>query len=207
MSKNLDVVLKMFGVMWLITAIGFIIGSFLPIGMTIAASVLTLVLIIAMYFVRNSVFVASILAYLTSLMVGVTLYVSIGFYAGELGMNVVLMVVITCTSLFALLGFIGYRLKRDLGNLQFILVVLLFALIIFSIASIFIGFSDIVMLLSALVGILIFIGFTIYEFNQIAHDGIEDDEVPFIAISLYLNLVNLILQALKFVYYLKKILD
>lgn len=52
---------------------------------------------------------SSILAYLFSFLIGVTLYSSVGFYVGELGLEIVVLVIGRCTVTFALIGLIGYK--------------------------------------------------------------------------------------------------
>ncbi|WGT37776.1 Bax inhibitor-1 family protein [Lysinibacillus sp. 1 U-2021] len=207
MNKNLDKVLKMFGVMWVLTGVGMFLGQFIPVQYILPIAIITILLVIGMWFTAKSKMASSILAYLVSFLIGITLYSSIGFYVGELGLEIVVLVIGTCTVTFALLGLFGYKLQKDLKGWGMILFVALIGLVIFSFIAIFIGFSNLIMVIVSGLGVMIFLGFTIYDFNQIAQRGVEDNEVPITALNLYLDLVNLILEALRLVYYLKELLE
>lgn len=138
-------------------------------------------------------------------MTGVVLYAAMNFYLGVLGTHIVIQVVGTCV--ITALGYIGYKLERDLRSWGTILLILLFGLVIFSIITLFIGVSDLVMVITSGIGVIIFLAYTIYDFNQISKQVIDDSDIPIVTLNLYLNLVNLILQALKLTYYLKQLLD
>lgn len=207
MNKNIDKVLKMFGLMWVLTGVGMFLGQFIPVQCILPIGIITILLVIGMWFTAKSKMASSILAYLVSFLIGITLYSSIGFYVGELGLEIVVLVIGTCTVTFALLGLFGYKLQKDLKGWGMILFVALIGLVIFSFIAIFIGFSNLIMVIVSGLGVLIFLGFTIYDFNQIAQRGVKDNEVPITALNLYLDLVNLILEALRLVYYLKELLE
>lgn len=203
--NNLDKVLKMFGVMWVLTAAGAFVGKFIPEQFILPIAILTILLVIGLWFTHKSVAASSILVYLVAFLVGVTLYTSIGFYIGALGLEIVVIVIGTCTIVFALLGLFGYKLQKDLQGVGMILFVALLGLVVFSFITIFIGVSNIVMALVSGLGVLIFLGYTVYDFNQIAKRGVSDNEVPAVALGLYLDLVNLILQVLRLIYYITQI--
>lgn len=206
-NNNLDKVMKMFGIMWIITAIGAFFGQFVPQQFILPIGILTLIIVIGTFFVRKSKAASSILVYTVSYLIGITLYSIIGFYIGELGLQVVILVITTCTVIFAFLGFFGYKLKKDLSPIGNILFFALLALVVFSFATIFIGVSNLIMIIASGIGVLIFVGYTIYDFNQIAQHGVEDDMISITALNLYLDLLNLILETLKLLYYIKEFLD
>lgn len=205
MSDNVRKVFKMFSLMWILTGIGVIIGSFMPFSLVIPIAVVVLILLIGMWFTRNNKRLSTILVYIIATMTGVVLYAAMNFYLGVLGTHIVIQVVGTCV--ITALGYIGYKLERDLRSWGTILLILLFGLVIFSIITLFIGVSDLVMVITSGIGVIIFLAYTIYDFNQISKQVIDDSDIPIVTLNLYLNLVNLILQALKLTYYLKQLLD
>lgn len=207
-NNNINKVLKMFGMMWILTAIGAFLGQFIPTQFILPIGILTILLVIGLWFTTyKGKAASSILAYLVAFLIGITLYSSIGFYVGALGLEIVVIVIGTCTVTFALLGLFGYKLQKDLQGWGMILFVALIGLIVFSLIAIFVGVSNLIMAAMVGLGVLVFLGFTIYDFNQIAKRGVSDDEVPIVALNLYLDLINLILEALKLVYYLTQIFE
>lgn len=207
MKNNLDKVMKMFGIMWLLTGLGMIIGSFLPLVVVIPIALGTIFLVIVAMFVRSFKLLSKGIVYLISLLLGITLYASVNFYIGELGLGIVTLVFGTCVVIFTVLGLFGYNSKRNFGSMGKYLFIALLGLVVFSIISIFVSFSNILMLIASAIGVLIFVGYTIYDFNQIAKNGVAEEDIPITALNLQLDFINLFLQLLKFVYYLKQLLD
>ena len=103
--------------------------------------------------------------------------------------------------LFGTLSLYGYFTKRDLSGIGDFLIVGLIALIIASIINIFIGSSTMHMVISG-IGILIFLGFTAYDTQQIREMVAESDSVSVEilgALNLYLDFINLFMDLLQFV--------
>ena len=103
--------------------------------------------------------------------------------------------------LFGTMSFYGYFTKRDLSELGSLLFVGLIAIIIASIINMFIGSSVMQMVISA-VAILIFLGFTAYDTQQIREQLMDDTSasVEIIgALSLYLDFINLFINLLQII--------
>lgn len=102
--------------------------------------------------------------------------------------------------LFSVMSFYGYFTKRDLSGIGDMLFVALIAIIIASIINIFIGSSVMQMVISA-IAILIFLGFTAYDTQQIREmvsEGDEDTAVEVLgALNLYLDFINLFINLLQ----------
>lgn len=103
--------------------------------------------------------------------------------------------------LFGVMSFYGYFTKRDLSGIGDLLFVALIAIIIASIINIFIGSSVMQMVISA-IAILIFLGFTAYDTQQIREMvTVQSDESPSTeilgALTLYLDFINLFLNLLQ----------
>jgi FtsH-binding integral membrane protein len=90
----------------------------------------------------------------------------------------------------------GYTTKRDLSNMGSILMMGLFGLIIAGLVNIFLQSSALQMACSA-IGVLIFVGFTAYDMQQIkevyyAVGGEERDKAGVLgALNLYMDFVNI----------------
>ena len=101
--------------------------------------------------------------------------------------------------LFGTLSFYGYFTKRNLDNLGSFLFVGLIAIIIASIINIFIGSNTMQMVISAL-AIIIFLGLTAYDTQQIREIIVENDsdavEVMG-ALTLYMDFINIFLSLLQ----------
>jgi uncharacterized protein len=101
--------------------------------------------------------------------------------------------------LFAVMSGYGYFTKKDLSGLGSLLFVGLIAIIIASIVNIFIGSTVFQMVISA-VAILIFLGLTAYDTQQIREEvSMTNDGIAEIrgALTLYLDFINLFLSLLQ----------
>jgi FtsH-binding integral membrane protein len=102
--------------------------------------------------------------------------------------------------LFGCLSFYGYFTKRDLDSLGKFMFVGLIAIVIASIINIFVGSSVMQMVISA-VAIVIFLGLTAYDTQQI-REIVSDDEAGdgaeiSGALTLYLDFINIFLSLLQ----------
>lgn len=102
--------------------------------------------------------------------------------------------------LFGCLSFYGYFTKRDLDSIGKFLLIGLIAVVIASIINIFIGSSVMQMVISA-VAIVIFLGLTAYDTQQIREivsDGDAGDGAEISgALTLYLDFINIFLSLLQ----------
>ncbi|HWI48916.1 MAG TPA: Bax inhibitor-1/YccA family protein [Rummeliibacillus sp.] len=207
MESQFPKVLRFFTLLWVVTAVGLFSGVFVPPSLVMPISIATVVLLIIVMFSRAarkaSKFISILFAYLT----GITLYSLLNFYIGALGGNLVLVIFGTTAAIFIVAGLIGYNTKRNLGNWGKFLFIVLIGVFIFSIITIFVGFSNIVMVVASAIGVLLFAGYTLYDMNQIARNYISDEEVPLVALNLYLDFINLFTELLRLIYFLKNIFD
>ena len=105
--------------------------------------------------------------------------------------------------LFGTMSFYGYFTKRSLDNMASFLFVGLIAIIIASVINLFIGSTVLQMVISA-VSILIFLGFTAYDTQQI-REAVSVDDGDAIstevlgALNLYLDFINLFISLLQLI--------
>ncbi|MGF9979149.1 Bax inhibitor-1/YccA family protein [Viridibacillus arvi] len=207
MQSQFPKVLRFFTLLWVVTAIGLFAGVFVPVSLVMPISIATVVLLLIVMFSRAARKASKSISILFAFLTGVTLYSLLQFYIGALGGSLVLVIFGTTAAIFIVAGIIGYNTKRNLGNWGKFLFIVLIGVIIFSIITIFVGFSDIVMVFASAIGVMLFVGYTLYDMNQIARSYISDEEVPLVALNLYLDFINLFTELLKLIYHLKNILD
>ena len=90
----------------------------------------------------------------------------------------------------ATLGAIGYATRRDLSSWARTLFWALIALIVFGVVAIFVSIPN-ENLIYAIAGLVIFGGFTIFDFNRLRRAGIES--AVLIAVSIFLDIFNVFL--------------
>ena len=207
MDSQFPKVLRFFTILWALTAVGLFIGVFIPPALVMPISIATLIILIIFMFSRTARRMSKWLSSLFALLTGITLYSLLNFYMGALGGGLVLAIFGTTAAIFIIVGFVGYNLKTNLSGWWKILLIGLIGLIIFSIISIFVGFSDIVMVIASAFGVILFVGYTLYDMNQIRHQTIRDEDVPLLALDLYLDFINLFRELLSLVYYVKNIFN
>ncbi|MBO2536100.1 Bax inhibitor-1/YccA family protein [Rummeliibacillus suwonensis] len=207
MESQFPKVLRFFTLLWVVTAVGLFVGVFIPPALILPISIATVILLIIVMFSRAARRASKLISILFAFLTGITLFSLLNFYIGALGGNLVLVIFGTSAAIFIVAGLIGYHTKRDLGNWGKFLFITLIGVLIFSIITIFVGFSDIVMVVASGIGVLLFVGYTLYDMNQIARSYISDDEVPLVALDLYLDFINLFTELLKLIYHLKNIFD
>jgi len=102
--------------------------------------------------------------------------------------------------LFATMSFYGYFTKRSLESLGQFLFVGLIAIVIASIVNIFVGSSVVTMVISA-IAIVIFLGLTAYDTQQIREMvSVDDPDTPaeiIGALTLYLDFINIFVNLLQ----------
>ena len=207
MKNNLEKVLKVFSLMWLITGVGFLIGFIIPPLFMLPIGILGLVILIVSYFTKRDSKLSKGLVLTVPFLLGITSNLVFSFYMAELGAALFTITVLTAVILFIVMGMFGYQYQKDLSWMGKILFFALLGLIVFTVITIFTGASHLILAIGASVGVLIFLGFTMYDFNQIAQHGVPDDEVYHTAFGLYIDLLNLIYEMLKLVYHLKKLME
>lgn len=203
-KQQFNKVLQFFTVLWVFTIIGLLIGTVLPQIFILPLSIVTLILLIAMMFSRTMRRLGRFISVIVATLVGITFYSALNFYLGALGGGVVLLILGTTAIIFTAAGLYGYYTKRDFTNKGSILFILLVGLIAFSIIAIFVKFSSVVWIFVSALGVIVFTVYTIFDMNQIAKQPIKDEDVPMIALNLYLDFINLFQYLLSLVYNIRR---
>ncbi|MEK4138101.1 Bax inhibitor-1 family protein [Kurthia sp. FSL E2-0154] len=203
-KQQFNKVLQFFTVLWFFTIIGLLIGTVLPQVFILPLSIVTLILLIAMMFSRTMRRLGRFISIIVATLVGITFYSALNFYLGALGGGVVLLILGTTAIIFIAAGLYGYYTKRDFTNKGSILFILLVGLIAFSIIAIFVKFSSVVWIFVSALGVIVFTVYTIFDMNRIAKQPIKDEDVPMIALNLYLDFINLFQYLLSLVYNIRR---
>ena len=196
-DRILSLVLKQFTWMWALTGVGLFIGSLLSPKIIFPISLITITLLIVVFFVRNIDFI-NIIVYILPILVGITLFWTTQFYIEQLGNALVFGVFIGTILVFVLLGLIGMMIP-DISEIGNYLLVTLLVLIIFSILFMFFPIGNTVLLVLAGIAVLLFSLYTVYDFNQIRHGYVRERDVSLMALNLYLDFINLFVNILQFI--------
>lgn len=155
------------------------------------------------FFVRKiSSAVAKVLYILYSALFGIVLAPTLMFY--EFG-SLIFTLAVT-SGIYLVLAVIGLAIKRDMSRFGNILFVALIGLVVYSLISIFFIRTSFNNMIIGAIGILVFMGFTIYDSNKIkkyyfafqgSNELLEKTTVVS-ALQLYLDYINLFLYLLRF---------
>ena len=92
---------------------------------------------------------------------------------------------------------------KDLSAFGSYLFGALVVLLVFGIIFIFVPVSNTIMLVLACLTVLVFALYTIYDFNQIKHNYVGENQAVAMALNLYLDFVNIFLRILEIIWRLK----
>lgn len=205
-QQQFNKVLKFFTILWAFTAVGLAIGTVIPPALVMPISIVTLVLLVLMMFSRTMRRMGRIISIIVATLTGITMFSLLNFYLGALGGGLVLLIFGTTAVIFIVAGLVGYFTKKDLSSWGNILFIILIGMVVFSIIAIFVNFSSFVWVIVSGLGVILFTVYTIFDMNQVAKNPIADEDVPMIALNLYLDFINLFQNLLRFVYNLKEYL-
>ena len=192
-------ILRAFTLSLAISLLGFITGNFVPPALFLPLMILELVMLIAAFFVRRRKMLSYGFLYTFTFISGITLYPVVTSYLMTIGAKPVLMSLTATVIIFGGLSLYASTTKRDFSFLGGFLTAALLALIVIGIFNIFSPLSSTATLIYSFIGILVFSGYVIFDVNRIKQHGLSDEEVPLMALNLYLDFVNLFLYILRFI--------
>lgn len=188
MSKSYSSVWLWFMYFWLIFGIGVFIGQFIPPGIRTILSVVLLVVILASLLFKGNRKWNKFIMNFYAVAVGIVSYGAFSYYLSSLGVELFIKIVIMAIGAFVIFGIIGYFFIKDASSMGKYLFVVLIALIVMSLISIFFHNSIFVTILAA-VGLVLFLLYTLYDFNRMKRGAYEPMEMGF---NLFMNLLNII---------------
>ncbi|MCM3569192.1 Bax inhibitor-1/YccA family protein [Neobacillus mesonae] len=190
-------VLRTFALSLAIAFVGTMAGVYVPPSLFLPLSILELVMIIAAVFFRRKKAISYSFLYIFTFISGVTLYPIVAYYATTAGANVVINAFATTTVMFTGIAIYAAKSKRNFSFLGGFLFAALLALVAISIFNIFFPLSSTGMLAFSFIGVMVFSGYVLFDISRMKHYGVRAEDVPLMALSLYLDFVNLFISILR----------
>ncbi|RIV17115.1 Bax inhibitor-1/YccA family protein [Alicyclobacillaceae bacterium I2511] len=190
------VFLGLFGSL-LFAAVGVVAGSFVPVRMLQVLMFVELAMIFGAMFLQRRRSIGYSFVYAFTFISGMTLFPVIAYYTGTLGAGTVLEAMgVTAVSFLAAAG-VASRSSFDFSFLRGFLFIGLIALVLVGLLSFFVGFSSSLQMGYTMLGIAVFIGFVLFDVNRISRVGVAESQIPWVVLSLYLDVINLFLFILR----------
>lgn len=196
-NQHLPSVLRTFAISLGIAFTGTMTGVFVPPALFLPLIILEFVMLLGAFFLRRRKAISYTFLFVFTFISGVTTYPIVAHYLATIGANTVLMALGTTTTVFVGLAIYASTTKRDLSFLGGMLLAALIALIAISIFNLIWPLSSTGMLAFSFIGVLVFSGYVLYDFNRMKHYGVSAEEVPLMALNLYLDFVNLFINILR----------
>ncbi|MED1205315.1 Bax inhibitor-1 family protein [Heyndrickxia acidicola] len=191
-------VLWMFATSLLIATAGLYVGQYVPAGLMLPLEVVEIAMIFTAFWLRRKKAVGYMFVYAFTLISGITMFPVIEHYITTVGANIVLMAFGSTFGIFTVLAIIGTVTKKNLSFLSTILLVSLLALLFIGIFNLFSPLNTGGLMAYSVIGTIVFSLYILFDFNQMKHMRLTEDMVPLLALSLYLDFINLFLNILRF---------
>ncbi|WP_066306140.1 Bax inhibitor-1/YccA family protein [Bacillus sp. FJAT-29814] len=190
-------VLRTFALSLAVAFLGTMAGVYVPPALFMPLAILELVMIIAAVFFRRKKAISYSFLYIFTFISGITLYPIVAYYASTAGANVVVMAFATTTIVFSGVAVYAAKSKRNFSFLGGFLLAALLALVAIGIFNIFFPLSSTGMLAYSFIGVMVFSGYVLFDISRMKHYGVRAEDVPWMALSLYLDFVNLFISILR----------
>lgn len=201
-NKNLiGKVLSEFFVLLLLCTIGMIFGRmFVPPQFAFLAAIGSIIVLIVAAVTRRSKNrnYSRVTCFAVAFLMGISTYPTILYYISYIGSEMVLISLGITTTIFGSLAFYSSKTKRDFSFLGSTLFVGLIAMILISFVGFFIR-SEVYHLALAWMGIMIFSGYVLYDVSIIRSGAFTEDDVPMLALNLFLDFINIFIYVLRIV--------
>ncbi|MGB8957278.1 MAG: Bax inhibitor-1/YccA family protein [Tumebacillaceae bacterium] len=183
-------VLPLFFLSLLIAVVGTLVGTKVPPALMMPLAVIELIMIFAAMFMRKRR-VGYMFLFAFTFISGITFYPLLAHYLGAIGGNMVMAAFgVTCFA-YGGAALYAWKSKADFSYLGGFLMVGIFALIGMGLWNIFFPLGSVAYMFYTLLGVFVFIGFTLYDISNIARHGVPQELVPMVVLGLYLNFINL----------------
>lgn len=199
--RLISLIFREFFIMLLLSTIGMVLGMmFVPPQLAFLASIGSFVILIAAAFTKRKTYksLSRIGGLAVAFLMGISIFPTIYYYISTMGSFLVLVSLGITTVLFGGIALYSSTSKKDFTFLGASLFAGLFAMILISIVGFFIR-SEVYQLALAWLGIIIFSGYVLYDVSVIKNSAITEDDVPSIALSLFLNFINIFIYMLRIV--------
>jgi uncharacterized protein len=190
--------LRMFTLSILVSFIGTLAGTYVPPALFFPLVLVELGMIVFAFFIRRRKQpIGYLFVFSFTFLSGITLYPTVAHYSAAGGAGIVSTAFIVTTAIFGGLTLYAYFSKRDFSFLGGFLMIGLLTLIGFGLVQLIFGsFGGALGLGIAVLGVLIFSGYILYDISQYKH-GLAEDMIPLAVLNLYLDFINLFLSILR----------
>lgn len=196
-NPYLPSVLRTFALSLTIAVLGMFAGVYVPPALFLPLVILEFAMLLGAFFLRRKKAVSYGFVYAFTFISGITTYPIVAHYISTIGANTVFMAFGTTAVVFSGLAFYATTTKRDLSFLGGMLFAALLALIAIGIFNIIWPLSSTGMLAFSFIGVLVFSGYILFDFNRMKHYGVSAEQVPLMALNLYLDFINLFINILR----------
>ncbi|MBG9449522.1 membrane protein [Cytobacillus firmus] len=196
-NSYLPSVLRAFALSLGIAFTGTMAGVFIPPALFLPLMLLELGMLLFAFLLRRKKAIGYTFLYVFTFISGMTTYPIVAQYLAAIGPNPVLTALATTTVVFTGLAVYASTTKRDLSFLGGMLMAALLALIAIGIFSLIWPLSSNAMLAFSFIGVLVFSGYVLFDFNRMKQYGVSPEEVPLMALNLYLDFINLFINILR----------
>jgi len=191
-------VLRTFALSLAVAFLGTMAGAFVvPPGLFMPLMILEFVMLISAFFFRRRKAVSYAFLYIFTFISGITLYPIVAYYLSTSGANVVGMAFASTTVVFTGIAIYAAKSKHNFSFLGGFLLAAILALVAISIYNIFLPLSSTGMLAYSFIGVLVFSGYVLFDISRMKHYGVRPEDVPLMALNLYLDFVNLFISILR----------
>jgi FtsH-binding integral membrane protein len=181
----------------LFASAGLYVGRYVPPALFLPLMIAEIVMIVAAMWIRRRRSVSYGFLYAFTMISGMTLYPVISYYVSSIGAALVLQAFAVTVIAYGGAALYATVSKADFSFLGGFLFIGIIALLGMGIVNIFVPFSTTAEWVYTLLGIFIFIGYTLFDISRITRHGVSAEEIPFVVLSLYLNFINLFLFILR----------
>ncbi|PTF20952.1 Bax inhibitor-1/YccA family protein, partial [Staphylococcus cohnii] len=173
---------------WIIFGIGCYFGQFLPMEWRKPLSIVLLVLVLFTVLTNRARKYGLVISHIYAIVVGLLSYATFTAYLQNLGPEVFYKNVLLAIGAFIAFGIIGYFIVDNAAGMGKYLFVTLVALIVAGIIGMFVH-NPIFHTIITVVGLLLFLLYTIYDFNRMKRGQFSPREMGF---NLFINLLHII---------------
>lgn len=185
---------------WIIFGIGCYFGQFLPMEWRKPLSIVLLVLVLFSVLTNRARKYGLVISHIYAIIVGLLSYATFTAYLQNLGPEVFYKNVLLAIGAFIAFGLIGYFIVDNASGMGKYLFVTLVALIVAGIIGMFVH-NPIFHTIITVVGLLLFLLYTIYDFNRMKRGQYSPREMGF---NLFINLLHIIKYVLRLANKFKK---
>ncbi|MFC5558741.1 Bax inhibitor-1 family protein [Ureibacillus thermophilus] len=195
-GHHISLVLKHFALMWALSALGFILAVFLPSSIVLVVSIIDILFLLVVLFVRNLV-IAEVFLYMIPFFTGM-LFFWLAQFVISIGTAFLYSIFIGTAILFIFLALLGLKMLLYMTDGAAYIAASLLILVFFVFIYFFIPFEGIIYFLISGFLVLAIVLFTVYHFNLIRHHYVRENAVVNTALRLYLSFINILIFSLEF---------